>query len=347
MASGSKPARAEPFNANPGRLTDGFLSAQLGRAVTLTSIEPLTDGHMAQVLRLRFSAVGAGTDHAREETVIFKGAGPSKTQDVAARFNSHAREAEFYRTLAPKLDVATPKCWSVAAPFAAEPWLLLEDLSPKAALAPPLTVLSALTVLARLHRETQSNALTRITFTNNIKDLTGFIQVQDQARVEQLVTGSLQPSAPLASRMLSGLDTIEARLHHPGPALIHCDFRWDNLSAAHSGCLFDWGDYCAGPPAYDLGYFFVTSTQGLDPSGSRLSAWLEHYLNAMNERAQAARPALTRAGLIEDLQQLLPIIAWTPAMMLLTAAELPGAQHTYWRAALAHCETLSAQLRGL
>ena len=323
------------------------MSAQLGRAVTLTALEPLIDGHMAQVLRLGFTNVTASLDPAQTETVIYKGPLQSATREIAARFKSLEREAVFYRALAPKLAIATPRCWSVASVTAAEPWLLLEDLAPEAALAPPLTIASALTLLANLHHETFGSPITGLTFNNNINDLNHFIQSQDPIAVEQCLKAALPARASLLPPMLSGRMAIQDDLHHPGPVLCHGDFRWDNLSAAKTGCLLDWGDYCMGPPAYDLGYFLATSTQDRNPTDSNLSLWIDHYLNAMHASGSAVNPALTRAGLIQDIVCLLPTIAWTPVMMLMTAAKLPGRRHTYWRDALAYCERLSQQLRKL
>jgi hypothetical protein len=347
MGSDEKPNRVALVAAHSTRLTDEFLSAQLGRPVTLTAIEPLTDGHMAQVLRLWFTAAGEGPNPVQTETVIYKGAALSKTRDIAARFKSLEREAAFYRALAPKLPIATPQCWSAAPSTEAEPWLLLEDLAPKAALAPPLTMDLALTLLANLHHKTLGDALISISLLNNINDLNSFIQSQDPSMIEQLLGTSLPAGAFLLPPMLSGHATIQSDLHYPGPVLCHGDFRWDNLSAAETGCLFDWGDYCMGPPAYDLGYFLATSTQDRNPTDANLITWIDHYLDAVNAAASDAHPTLTRAGLIQDVVCLLPIIAWTPVMMLLTAAELPGTKHTYWKAVLTHCETLSVQLRKL
>ena len=344
MGSDEKPNRVALVAAHSTRLTDEFLSAQLGRPVTLTAIEPLTDGHMAQVLRLWFTAAGEGPNPVQTETVIYKGAALSKTRDIAARFKSLEREAAFYRALAPKLPIATPQCWSAAPSTEAEPWLLLEDLAPKAALAPPLTMDLALTLLANLHHKTLGDALISISLLNNINDLNSFIQSQDPIMIEQLLGTSLPAGAFLLPPMLSGHATIQSDLHYPGPVLCHGDFRWDNLSAAETGCLFDWGDYCMGPPAYDLGYFLATSTQDQNPTDANLITWIDHYLDAVNAAASDAHPTLTRAGLIQDVVCLLPIIAWTPVMMLLTAAELPGTKHTYWKAVLTHCETLSVQL---
>ena len=347
MGSDEKPNRVALVAAHPARLTDEFLSAQLGRPVTLTAIEPLTDGHMAQVLRLWFTAAGEGPNPVQTETVIYKGAALSKTRDIAARFKSLEREAAFYRALAPKLPIATPQCWSAAPSTEAEPWLLLEDLAPKAALAPPLTMDLALTLLANLHHKTLGDALISISLLSNINDLNGFIQSQDPIMIERLLSVTLPENASLLPPMLSGRATIQSDLHYPGPVLCHGDFRWDNLSAAESGCLFDWGYYCMGPPAYDLGYFLATSTQDRNPTDANLITWIDHYLDAVNAAASDAHPTLTRAGLIQDVVCLLPIIAWTPVMMLLTAAELPGTKHTYWKAVLTHCETLSVQLRKL
>ena len=344
MGLDQKPNRVEPVFTHPARLTDEFLSAQLGRPVTLIAIEPLTDGHMAQVLRLWFTAEGEGQDQVQAETVIYKGAALSKTRDIATRFKSLEREAAFYRALAPKLPIATPHCWSVAPSSEVEPWILLEDLAPKAVLAPPLTMDSALTLLASLHHKTREDTLVRINLSNNINDLNGFIQSQDPIMIEQLLSVTLPENASLLPPMLSGRATIQSDLHYPGPVLCHGDFRWDNLSAAKTGCLLDWGDYCMGPPAYDLGYFLATSTPGRDPTEVNLITWIDHYLDAVNAAAGDAHPTLTRAGLIQDVLCLLPIIAWTPVMMLLTAAELPGTKHTYWKAVLTHCETLSVQL---
>ena len=347
MGSDEKPNRVALVAAHSTRLTDEFLSAQLGRPVTLTAIEPLTDGHMAQVLRLWFTAAGEGPNPVQTETMIYKGAALSKTRDIAARFKSLEREAAFYRALAPKLPIATPQCWSAAPSTEAEPWLLLEDLASKAALAPPLTMDLALTLLANLHHKTLGDALISISLLNNINDLNSFIQSQDPIMIEQLLGTSLPAGAFLLPPMLSGHATIQSDLHYPGPVLCHGDFRWDNLSAAETGCLFDWGDYCMGPPAYDLGYFLATSTQDRNPTDANLITWIDHYLDAVNAAASDAHPTLTRAGLIQDVVCLLPIIAWTPVMMLLTAAELPGTKHTYWKAVLTHCETLSVQLRKL
>ena len=347
MGSDEKPNRVALVAAHSTRLTDEFLSAQLGRPVTLTAIEPLTDGHMAQVLRLWFTAAGEGPNPVQTETVIYKGAALPKTRDIAARFKSLEREAAFYRALAPKLPIATPQCWSAAPSTEAEPWLLLEDLAPKAALAPPLTMDLALTLLANLHHKTLGDALISISLLNNINDLNSFIQSQDPIMIEQLLGTSLPAGAFLLPPMLSGHATIQSDLHYPGPVLCHGDFRWDNLSAAETGCLFDWGDYCMGPPAYDLGYFLATSTQDRNPTDANLITWIDHYLDAVNAAASDAHPTLIRAGLIQDVVCLLPIIAWTPVMMLLTAAELPGTKHTYWKAVLTHCETLSVQLRKL
>ena len=162
MGLDQKPNRVEPVFTHPARLTDEFLSAQLGRPVTLTAVESLTDGHMAQVLRLWFTAEGEGQDPVQAETVIYKGAALSRTRDIAARFKSLEREAAFYRALAPKLPIATPHCWSVAPSSEVEPWILLEDLAPKAVLAPPLTMDSALTLLASLHHKTRGDTLVRI-----------------------------------------------------------------------------------------------------------------------------------------------------------------------------------------
>ncbi len=301
---------------------------------------------MAQVLRLQLAATSGGQPPVRAETVIYKGTSSAKTQAIAARFESHEREAAFYRTIQPSLSIATPQCWSVALLPDAEPWLLLEDLAPKADLAQPLTLRSALTLLGNLHRETFGKPLTKISFSSNINNLNGFIQSQDPAEIEQLLSRALPAGAALMPRLLTGFAAVEAELQHPGPVLCHGDYRWDNLSAADAGCVFDWGDYCSGPPAYDLGYFFATSTQDLNPTAATLILWIDHYLAAMNGPVIDARPALTRAGLIHDLQHLLPIIVWTPIMMLLTAAEVPSPQHTYWRTALTHCETLNALLSG-
>ena len=301
MGSDEKPNRVALVAAHSTRLTDEFLSAQLGRPVTLTAIEPLTDGHMAQVLRLWFTAAGEGPNPVQTETVIYKGAALPKTRDIAARFKSLEREAAFYRALAPKLPIATPQCWSAAPSTEAEPWLLLEDLAPKAALAPPLTMDLALTLLANLHHKTLGDALISISLLNNINDLNSFIQSQDPIMIEQLLGTSLPAGAFLLPPMLSGHATIQSDLHYPGPVLCHGDFRWDNLSAAETGCLFDWGDYCMGPPAYDLGYFLATSTQDRNPTDANLITWIDHYLDAVNAAASDAHPTLIRAGLIQDV----------------------------------------------
>ena len=44
--------------------------------------------------------------------------------------------------------------------------------------------------------------------------------------------------------------------------LAHIDYRLDNMCFSVDGselALFDWGDYCIGPPGFDIAHFLVTS----------------------------------------------------------------------------------------
>jgi len=333
------------------------LSRLLGYPVQIRS-ERIHAGHIAEVARIHLTRVSASPTQpspsltsssialpeptknrapqsSLPRTLIFKRESISNAQGITQIFSSHPRERFFYESIAPTLGIPTPKLWAASAPGTRPGWLLLEDVQdPEAA---PLNPDQTLTRLGQLHESTLDQAVTTITFAQNVDDLYHYVETLSQQKLSRFL-GQLAERSPGLSQQLYS-DWVQRALPiSAAPAcLIHCDFRWDNLGTKGGVTVFDWGDYCQGPASFDLSFFIMTSCQGLAPDDE--TGWrqlIDAYQQGLSKDSSLADYAQT-AAFKAEVQRLARLVAWTPAMLLLDDDAMSPDKQQYWHKVLDQC----------
>ncbi len=254
-----------------GDLDSTWLSAALGREVTLISAEPVGTGQMGTCYRLRLDeADGTSTVLAKLPTLDQAG-----REMVAGIYQCEVR---FYTVVAPTLDVRVPECFYGVALDSGDFTLLLEDLAPaeqgdQIAGCTPAQARAAVINLAGLHGPRWCDS----TLTN-IEGL----KIQDQADADLLA----EFYGPATDLFLANLgdaiseedeQTLRAcvdvaaawalgRSERFGP--IHGDYRLDNLLFAPEGnhdldpvVAVDWQTLSLGLPARDLAFLLGTGLE--------------------------------------------------------------------------------------
>ena len=306
------PARLPAFSSD--QITSTWLSAILAETVNIYEIQPLSTGYIADVFRVHLKTTLAAPDG---QSVIVKIASqvPSKRR-VAKQFNSYQREHKFYKSIASGLALNTPQCYYNH--FQLEPLslcLVLEDVSYGLPVSgnqpfPQAEDHAVLKHLAALHKS----------HWNQGKGLPAFIDNLDQIGASYNTVFRRQHV--LSTNLLSNFSfqVIEHYIHlgppvqppHPS-TLIHVDFKPDNFFLKNDLTVFDWGDYCFGPPAFDLAYFMMHR-----PAGSDLT--LERDLNLQKTYHNALLKLgifdYTMEKLQEDFREILPLLAYTPLALM-------------------------------
>jgi aminoglycoside phosphotransferase (APT) family kinase protein len=114
-------AAESPALLSAPALSPPWLTAVLGRPVHSVGVEPLEGGGVSgDLVRLRL--------HDGSTLVAKRPAVDEAVRERQRALGMYAREAHFYRELAPRLSVRTPRCF-----FASDDLLLIEDLAPAAA----------------------------------------------------------------------------------------------------------------------------------------------------------------------------------------------------------------------
>ena len=305
-------ARLPAFSSD--QITSNWLSAIFAEAVDINEIQPLSSGYIADVFRVHLKTALTVTDG---QSVIVKMASkvPSKRR-LANQFNSYQREHQFYKNIASELALNTPQCYYnhfQLAPLSL--CLVLEDVSyglPVSGNQPfPQTkdhvVLQHLAALHKSHW-------------NQGKGLPAFIDNLDQIGASYNTLLRRQPV--LSTNLLSNfsLQVIEHYIHQGPPdhpphpsTLIHVDFKPDNFSLKNDLTVFDWGDYCFGPPAFDLAYFMMHRPARPGLTLERDLYLLKTYHNAL---LKLGILDYTMERLQEDFREILPLLAYTPLALM-------------------------------
>lgn len=244
---------------------------------------------------------------------------------IATQFMSYQREHQFYSNIAPKLDLRTPECYYNH--FKEKPLsfcLVLEDVS--SAEPYPDTKTSSQAIdetivkqMARLHQSHWNLATGLPAFIDNLTQIgSSYRTVFDRQK-------------DFAHRLLGDFacQVVRDYIHQgfqvqqPDPStLIHVDIKPDNFSLKNDFTLFDWGDYCFGPPTFDLAYFMINT-----PTSREVCQ--QHDLNLL----KIYHKTLLELGVLDydlgqlrqDFQDILPLLAFTPLALIDTA---PGAFKT-------------------
>ena len=249
-----------------------WVSAQVGipNAVSMTKTK-FGNGIVGNCYRLTID-----TSDGRNYSVIAKC--PSQNQKMfhAARgLHFYDKEVFFYRLLASELPIRTPKCYFAQRDEDGKFLLLLEDLSPSAAVDQFIGISlevakHGLKALAELHG---------CTFMKTELLQSSWLHLDSEEEMRQKLAMASTAFDMLLERMAKQIDdpTIETVMFikerflkpqgiyvPPKPCLVHRDFRTDNLLIdARNGevplATVDWQTVTVDSPMFDVAYFLVTS----------------------------------------------------------------------------------------
>ena len=177
--------------------------------------------------------------------------------------------------------------------------------------------------LAALHASPIKASLVPYQFNDNIEQLGPLHPKQKQLMVHLLGEAMAGTFAEQVTRPV--LDTDSLGVNHF--ALIHCDARLDNILPQLGYPIIDWGDYCWGPPAFDLAYFLATQPL----SEPQIHECLTHYLEERHRLAPF--PWIDALDtLITDVRAYLPLVARTPTLLL--SRPISSHKTVYWQSML-------------
>ena len=322
----------------------------------LKTLSPIASGYIADVFRAEIEA-----QNRSPQTVVIKLR--RETGGINAQFCSYEREWFFYRHLRSRIKPMTPEIYLQGeSPAADEGLLLLEDMralvasteapSSRPTMADQLVhagsgsafgmsiyageqpgghqagssdwIKSGIEVTAALHSSDISAEEIPYHFSDNIAQL-GPLSDQECAAMEVLGASEQRHRfIALVEAQSKGIVSDE-----PEPfGIIHCDLRPDNLIAAAEWVILDWGDYCFGPVAFDLAYFFATSRT---PPGM-INSLLQRY--ATERQNVQSTETLSPEYLLARCKHYWPLVARTP-LLFMADSGAPDAQG-YWESVLSH-----------
>ena len=312
-------------------------------------LRAIHSGHVARVFRAHVHERGIEAPF----TVFIKIQSLSGALD--RQFQSYSREWQFYKSVRQQVLVRTPEAFFLDdAPETAGGILVLEDLSTNfdrgayREMGPPvesqiqsdqdpsqtqsatrqrdypLTIhRAAMASLAALHASPISPSKIPFRFEDNVRQLGPINGDEHQLMRETLGSDTADLFVSLGEEIAVEQGDLEP--NHLG--LIHCDARLGNI-LPQLGCpIVDWGDYCWGPAAFDLAFYF--SAEQLDLN--RIGECLTYYLT---ERQRLLSPycKLSMDRLMADVRSFLPLVARTPTLLL--AQPISATKAHYWRSML-------------
>jgi phosphotransferase family enzyme len=256
-------------------LTGALQSRGHDFTVETVAAEAIGTGQMGATYRLRLGYAGLDGP----PTLIAKLAtGEPASRTLIAP--GYAAEAGFYRELAPRLDVRTPRCWYVAITDDRTSFtLLLDDVAPA---TPGVQAESCSIAQARASIANLVGLHAPLWNDPQLHDL-DFLMRPDPSRTELLGQALASATAGFIERYEAQLgdgaaETLREAARRIGAwqmarlepfAVIHGDYRLDNLLFAPSGgdvVAVDWQTAGIGPPLRDVAYFLGTC---LDPDPRR------------------------------------------------------------------------------
>lgn len=257
----------ENLPITPDALTVEWLSSVLGRQVNAFRVQRFGEGAglIGMVCRLHL-------DTAQGETsIIAKFPAPvASNRTVAETYNMYGREVQFYRDLAPRVALRTPRCHFAEFDAGSNDFvLLIEDLHgyrmgdqvAGCSAAEARTILAA---LAGLHASVwEPEDLDDVIIHHNAAQRDGMIagfKVGWPACLERFP--ELIPAAArgIGERYPDNIDRLMREMCERPLCLIHGDVRIDNVFYADDHiALIDWQAVCRSAPEHDVAYFITQS----------------------------------------------------------------------------------------
>jgi fructosamine-3-kinase len=247
-------------------LTPAWLSEALGREVTAVEAERVGTGQIGASYRLHLAWDGPAT------LVAKLAAGDDEAR--ARVSDGYKAEVRFYTELVSTVRVRTPHCWYGAVTDDGSNFtLLLDDLAPAVpgVQADGCTVAQATAAvenLAGLHAprwcDPTLTTLGTMSFDASAAEFVGEVMRQGVAQfveryAEQLEAEDVATLHESAEAMSAFLLARPERF-----ALLHGDYRLDNLMFGEQVHVVDWQTLTVGLPGRDLGYFLGTSLKTTD-----------------------------------------------------------------------------------
>ena len=283
------------FPTTPDDLTESWLTAALGVDVHSFEVEYFGAGAsiIGMVTRVRLISDGG------PETIIAKFPSPApENREVAATYDMYSREVNFYRDIAPHIDLRVPDCYfGEFDPRTSEFLLLLEDLGnmrigDQVAGCSVADARMVVDGIAKLHASTwRTNKL--IVSHNNPGQREGMIagfQMGWPVVKDQFADVIPQGTSALAAKLPDHVGDLLDQMCSDPICVTHADVRLDNIFFGDGEiALVDWQSVCTSAPEQDLAYFI---TQSLSDEVRNAEDWVALY-----------HQGLTRAGVAYDLER--------------------------------------------
>jgi hypothetical protein len=232
--------------------------------------EPIGTGQLGRCIRYTLDLAGGGGGAPRSLVGKFPSDDPT-SRATGVALGLYRKEVEFYRTLAPRVSIATPRCYYAAVDGRGPSFaLILEDMAParpgdQIAGTSPDVARAAVLQLVGLHAPTWNDA--------SLRALDWVVESSgaNRALYAQCFPGflarygpSLEPDAVAILGRVA--ETTGPPFEYPEEpfSIVHIDFRLDNL-LIDAGLLpprvtvVDWQSFVLGPPLSDVAYFMGAS----------------------------------------------------------------------------------------
>lgn len=282
------PQRLE--DVTPEWLTGALAAAFPG--VRVTSVRPDAPIH-GTATNVGLTLTYADPENPGPQRVWLK-AGYEEHSAAMAPVGVYRTEAGFYRDLAPKVPLRTPRCWFADADTAGQGVVLLEDLATRGVEfgradrpVDPDRAAAVLSALAALHAATwERREFLELPFVHDGITTDGPETAWFRAQTPEEVARWLDERVHVAvpdevrdpARIVAAFWALAARTHDAPRCLLHSDAHIDNIwfDAGGPGFLDFQGLFFASW-AWDVNYFLVKST---DPEVRRAHEHdlLRHYL---------------------------------------------------------------------
>lgn len=292
-----------PEDVDPLWLTRALSQTHPGVIVETATVDQVVHGAGTKLrLHLTYRGACAGLP-----AVLWAKAGWEDHSALMERVGSYAREARFYRDIAPQLTVRAPRCWFAAWNEQGQGIILMEDLTANGGVlwdcrtpASPDSVADMLDNLARVHAPYWESAALRSILDVPIRR-TGpsseWPLANGPPRIAACLAGPRGTHIPARVKDPDRIDRafwamVDSMAALPHGCLIHGDAHPGNsyTNADDRAALYDWQTLARGPWGHDVAYHIVTA---LNVENRRRCEQdlLRHYLERLRAHGVAAVPA--------------------------------------------------------